>query len=360
MYDAALQEVAHVLDKGDEVWSYNCLQQDDYSPKWLLDFAPINFRIQPGFINQSLGLTGLLYWRVDDWRHDPWTNPTGYLDFPGEGLFLYPGEPAGVSGVVPSLRLKWLRDGVDDYDYIEILKQQGFGEWAMPMVRGVGPDWSHWTRDPGALEAARQQLGWRLDGSFEEIIFIDVLPSFWAFEEINACYAAGIVAGYNNRTYRPLLPITRDQMAVYISRGVAGGEAYVPTGPAEPTFEDVPISQWAYKYIEYVYEKNIVTGYPRGQYRPARQVDRGQMAVFMARASADPTGDEGLVAYQPPMDPTYRDVPRMSWVYRYVEYLTDQEVVHGYSNGTYRPFKIVTRDQLAVYMTRAFALEAGG
>ena len=28
-------------------------------------FKPINFRIPQGFINQNLGLTGLLYWRVD-------------------------------------------------------------------------------------------------------------------------------------------------------------------------------------------------------------------------------------------------------------------------------------------------------
>ena len=73
---------------------------------------------------KSLHLTGLLYWRVDLWTSDPWTDVQTYRangnDYPGEGMLVYPGKPVGVTGVVPSMRLKWLRDGVKDYEYIEI------------------------------------------------------------------------------------------------------------------------------------------------------------------------------------------------------------------------------------------------
>ncbi len=159
-----LADVEAAIDRGDQVWSYNCLQQDDYSPKWLLDYAPINFRIQPGFINQSLGLSGILYWRVDYWTADPWNDLTRYsASYPGEGVLVYPAEEVGLEGVVPSMRLKWLRDGADDYDYVQMLKERGHGEWALDVVRGVGLDWSDWTRDPEALESARRQLGQKLD-----------------------------------------------------------------------------------------------------------------------------------------------------------------------------------------------------
>jgi hypothetical protein len=163
MYDRALQRIEEVLQKGNEVWSYNALVQDDYSPKWAIDFAPINYRIQPGFMSQSLHLTGLLYWQVDRWTGDPWSNVQTYstegYEFPGEGMLVYPGQQVGLTGVVPSMRLKWLRDGVEDYEYMEILKRYGCAEFAMKAARNVAASWSQWTQDPALLESERRQLG---------------------------------------------------------------------------------------------------------------------------------------------------------------------------------------------------------
>jgi len=164
MYNNSKGEVANVLKKGDSVWSYNTLVQDAYSPKWEIDFDPINFRIQPGFINQSLGLSGILYWRVDKWPSDAWNNVNNAgtyssANYPGEGMLVYPGQAVGVPGVVASMRLKWLRDGVEDYDYVQILKNLGKTDLAMQIARSVGPDWTNWTRDHNALYSARQQLG---------------------------------------------------------------------------------------------------------------------------------------------------------------------------------------------------------
>jgi Domain of unknown function (DUF4091) len=163
MYEHSKAQVAQVLKKGDSVWSYNTLVQDAFSPKWEIDFDPVNFRIQPGFISQSLNLTGLLYWRIDKWPSDPWNdvNNAGTYssaNYPGEGMLVYPGQPVGVKGVVASMRLKWLRDGVEDYEYVQILKDLGRPDLAMQIARSVGPDWTNWTRDPNAIEAARQKL----------------------------------------------------------------------------------------------------------------------------------------------------------------------------------------------------------
>ena len=667
-YDAYQSNVLYVQQKGDKVWSYNCTQQDDYSPKWLLDYAPINYRIQPGFINQSLGLVGLLYWRVDWWNVNPWTGAYPWPYLPGEGLLTYPGAQVGLPGqVVPAMRIKYVRDGVDDYDYVQLLKNAGQGAWALSVARTVGPDWTNWTRDPNAVEAARIQLGNMLDslggggggdtvtvtasaspstvasggtstlnasatdsrghaiaswswsdggaggnfspstavqnptytapantstsnltvlltvtatcsgappaagsastaltvqgtatshtvtasasaspttvasggtttltatvtdslghtgeawswsdngaggtflpsagvqnptyqaaantsgadrtvtltvtstcmwfpqwvadsadvtitvnpeapathtltvtasaspttvasggtttltatatdslghtgeawawsdnsaggtflpsasvqnptyqaaantsgadrtvtltvtstcewlpqwvlGSAEVTLtvsprpglsFSDVPPDYWAFPQIMACVAGGLVSGFDDGTYRPAQPVSRDQMAVFVSRALAGGDAGVPDGPALPTFPDVPTDQWAYKYVEYAAANHIVAGFPGGDYRPALTVDRGQMAVFMARAIVHPTGDEGLAGYTPPTQDTFSDVPASYWAHKYVEYLASRGVVGGYGDGTYRPDVTCARDQMAVYLTRAFAL----
>ncbi|MCL4843373.1 MAG: DUF4091 domain-containing protein [Bryobacteraceae bacterium] len=156
--------VKEVLDLKHEVWSYNTLVQDAYSPKWLIDFDPINFRIQGGFMNQSLGLTGLLYWRIDRWSSDPWNNVnnTGTFsssNYPGEGMLVYPGQQVGVTGVVPSMRLKWLRDSIDDFEYLELLKKAGKESEAMSAARSVASDFLNWTRDAQTLESVRRQLG---------------------------------------------------------------------------------------------------------------------------------------------------------------------------------------------------------
>jgi hypothetical protein len=78
-------------------------------------------------------------------------------------MLVYPGQPVGVKGVVASMRLKWLRDGVEDYDYVEILKELGKVDLAMQITRSVGSDWTNWTRDPSAIEAARVKLGEAID-----------------------------------------------------------------------------------------------------------------------------------------------------------------------------------------------------
>jgi hypothetical protein len=159
-------DVSTAMQKGDQIWSYNALVQDSYSPKWQVDFEPINLRIQPGFISQSLGLTGILYWSVDSWGTDPWHDiqyREGGHSFPGEGILVYPGAPAGVAGVVPSMRLKWLREGIEDYEYVEILKKLGRGDWALGIARSVGADWKNWTHDVAALEQARLSLGNEID-----------------------------------------------------------------------------------------------------------------------------------------------------------------------------------------------------
>jgi Domain of unknown function (DUF4091) len=166
-YDQSPANVQKALAKGDRVWSYNALSEDNYSPKWQIDFDPINFRVQPGFINQSLGLSGLLYWQVDLWTKDPWndiqTANVDGLNYPGEGMLVYPGAQVGVKGIVPSMRLKWLRDGVDDYDYIELLKKAGKPELALELSRQIGPDWRNWSRDPQALEAVRRRIGGEIE-----------------------------------------------------------------------------------------------------------------------------------------------------------------------------------------------------
>lgn len=183
-------------------------------------------------------------------------------------------------------------------------------------------------------------------------LFTDLDWDNWAYRSIEACFDAGIVSGYPDGTYRPANAVTRDQMAVYISRALAGGDANVPAGPPTATFLDVPVGYWAYRYVEYAADNGVVGGYPDGSYKPVVTVTRDQMAVFVARAMCG--GDSGVppgpsIAYFP-------DVATNFWAFKYVEYIHGEGVTGGYPDGKYHPEYACTRDQMAVFVARAFGL----
>ncbi len=122
-----------------------------------------------------------------------------------------------------------------------------------------------------------------------EARFPDVSPDHWAWPWIEALARAGVVAGYPDGTYRPSVVVDRDAMAVYVARGMRGGMD-IPTGPATPTFPDVPTTYWAYNEIEYAVAHDVVHGYDDGTYRPGNPVTRDQMAVYVYRGFIAPTG----------------------------------------------------------------------
>ena len=184
------------------------------------------------------------------------------------------------------------------------------------------------------------------------VTFTDVPLNDWALYQILACVNAGVVQGYSDGSYHPDDAVTRDQMAVFVARGLANGDANVPAGPATPSFSDVPADQWAYKYIQYCQAQGIVQGYGDGSYQPGETVSRGQMAAYIARAVAG--GDSQVPASSESAH--FPDVPSGYWAFKYVQYCYDNAIVAGHADGDYHPERAVWRDQMAVFMQRAFQL----
>jgi len=182
--------------------------------------------------------------------------------------------------------------------------------------------------------------------------FPDTPPGFWSFDYILDCVDAGVAGGYPDGLYHPEGTVSRDQMAVFVARGIAGGDDAVPTGPAEATFDDVPTDYWAYDHIEYCVAEDIVGGYDPVTYAPEVAVTRDQMAVFISRTVAN--GDANVP--DGPTTATFDDVPTDFWACKYVEYCVANDIVGGYDPVTYGPDIVVTRDQMAVFISRAFDL----
>ena len=122
---------------------------------------------------------------------------------------------------------------------------------------------------------------------------------------------------------------------------------------AEPPFPDVACDSWARKYIAYCKNVGIVGGYEDGLYHPERPVARDQLAVFIARALA---GSDAAVPDLECTTPPFPDVPCNFWARRHIVYCKDRGIVAGYPDGFYYPGGLVSRDQMAVFVSRAFGL----
>ncbi len=158
---------------GGDLWSYtSCNPGFGNTPEWMVDYPPINERIQAGFLNWTQGATGILYYRSDGWTAGntigSWNNVDtsacgGGLGRPGDGIFLYPPGPIASSESAPGIRLKAIRDGIQDYEYAQILKNLGQVPFLDPILLPIATSWSNWNHSPITLEGARLQLGQQLN-----------------------------------------------------------------------------------------------------------------------------------------------------------------------------------------------------
>ena len=100
----------------------------------------------------------------------------------GDGYLFYPGKPIGVKSLVPTIRLKLIREGVEDYEYLYYLnslitlakkngKDVGQAEKAIENARGLvtipSEEGRYSTKnlpDPYAVLRVRQQVGEAIEG----------------------------------------------------------------------------------------------------------------------------------------------------------------------------------------------------
>lgn len=151
------------LGRGEKMWSYTALcQGPEGTPWWQIDMEPIYFR-SPMWISWHFNITGFLYWSSVWWNgyktlQGVWEAPAFRNNFWGEGMLLYPGQPAGIKGFVPSIRLKLYRESAEDYEYMALAANQGKGEEVNKIVDEIATSFQAWSHEQGAYEQARERL----------------------------------------------------------------------------------------------------------------------------------------------------------------------------------------------------------
>jgi RHS repeat-associated protein len=116
--------------------------------------------------------------------------------------------------------------------------------------------------------------------------FTDVLPSNPFFKFVQKMRDLGIAAGETATTYGPNDPVTRAQMAVFITLARLGPQTVFTYG-ATQQFGDVPPSNPFFKFVQKLAEMGITAGCTAASgttlanYCPDNAVTRDQMAVFL-------------------------------------------------------------------------------
>lgn len=128
--------------RGRHVWWYICCAPKAPYANWFIESPAAEHRLVMGLMPYRFQSEGFLYyclamWRTyvkddsvaDGWKQGyreqpmgggPLTDWPGYSwrDFNGDGNVMYP----GANGPIPSIRLKNIRDGLEDYHYLKMLE----------------------------------------------------------------------------------------------------------------------------------------------------------------------------------------------------------------------------------------------
>ncbi len=271
----------------------------DTKPFFRLPFGAFNDRVIT--VVTQTGYNKIMQWDIDtiDWREN--TTKQDIINRVERGL-----KP----GSVVLMHVAGFHTAEALLEVIHFIKSKGYTFTDMPRFYGIPQPQQH---VPG---------------------LIDVLCFNWYFEPIRVLTAKGIISGYTDKTFRPLLPISRAEFTKLVVKSQNIPVATAFTG----RFPDVPKSHWAWPYIEAAAQRGLIEGRPSGLFAPDEPVQRQEAAKIIVLAknyTIDTSGKQ------------FADVPMSLWSFPFVMTARKNGVITGYSDGTFKPLDAAKRAEVA-------------
>ncbi|MGH9379978.1 MAG: PQQ-dependent sugar dehydrogenase [Thermoanaerobaculia bacterium] len=185
--------------------------------------------------------------------------------------------------------------------------------------------------------------------------FTDVQRASLFYSWIETLLHHGVTGGCTATTYCPAAANIRDQMPVFLLKALEGG-GYVPPlcVEGEELFTDVPFDSVFCPWIEELAGRGVTAGCGGGDYCPGNPVSRDQMAVFLLKTLL------GSGYVPPACTGVFADVPCPSLFADWIEDLVARGITAGCGGGNYCPGTSVSRDQMAVFLSKTFGLSLYG
>jgi hypothetical protein len=132
-YDQTLDQVRLAHTRGENIWWYVCVAPEHPYANLFVEYSSAEHRLLMGIMPFKFDSQGFLHYSLNYWKtgqfHTPFkehlnkgplTNYDGrsWGDSNGDGLIFYPGD----NGPVVTIRMKNMRDGLEDYEYLWMLR----------------------------------------------------------------------------------------------------------------------------------------------------------------------------------------------------------------------------------------------
>jgi Leucine-rich repeat (LRR) protein len=148
----------------------------------------------------------------------------------------------------------------------------------------------------------------------------------------------GISVGYGDGTFKKDKSVSRGETAQFLYR-MTGQSVTAP----EPPFTDVRTS--FKNAVAWLAQAKISVGYANGQFRPNRPVTRGEFAAFLYRM-------EKPEYFQAPGRSPFTDLNVGGTHWKAISWLSSTGITAGYTDGTFKPGKTISRAEVAAFLYR--------
>jgi hypothetical protein len=132
-------------------------------PSYMIDHAPVLNRIME-WMTWKYGIQGELYFSTNEAfaKTNPWKDIRLYGGN-GDGTLFYPGRPDTIGGTthipVESIRLKLIREGLEDYEYLVMLAKRSGRKNVATSVDKIIRKTFDFNQDPLELYGVREKIG---------------------------------------------------------------------------------------------------------------------------------------------------------------------------------------------------------
>ena len=138
------------------------------------------------------------------------------------------------------------------------------------------------------------------------------------------------IKGYPDDSVRPSGNITREEVAMVIFR-IADAEFREDIRTKKHNFSDVRSGKWSEEAIASLEALDIIDGYPDGEFKPAENITRAEVAKIIGRFTNTiiyKTGFPDVVDH---------------WAEDYINSIAEKDWIRGYGDGSFRPNNEMTR-----------------